>query len=162
MKQEYLYITVIFKKYIFAIRYYLFAYLPSFFSDFHGSHACLIFQHPIQSIAYYYEKNMNGINSSMLSVENQYTASTNAVNNYLDAWEKWHLNLVQRFFVPSSLYIIEKIELPQNILFACVNFLKRMNSTSDVIKTRGESSSTSILYKIVNHKFYCTKISIQN
>ena len=130
---------------------YLHTYLH-FFSDFHGSHACLIFQHPIQSIAYYYEKNMNGINSSMLSVENQYTASTNAVNNYLDAWEKWHLNLVQRFFVPSSLYIIEKIDLSQNIIYACVNFLKRMNSTSDVIKTRGESS-TSILYKIVKHKF---------
>ena len=93
---------------------------------------------------------MNGINSSMLS-ENQYN-STGAVNNYLDAWEKWHLNLVQRFFVPSSLYIIEKIDLPQNIIYACVNFLKRMNSTSDVIKTRGESS-TSILYKIVKHKF---------
>ena len=114
-----------------------------FFSDFHGSHACLIFQHPIQSIAYY-EKTMNGINSSMLS-ENQYN-STGAVNNYLDAWEKWHFNLFQRFLpqlpnaASSTLYIIEKIELPQNILCACVNFLKRMNSTSDVIKTRGETS----------------------
>ena len=140
LKQEY---------YLYIVIIYL-----HFFSDFHGSHACLIFQHPIQSIAYYYEKNMNGINSSMLSVENQYTASTNAVNNYLDAWEKWHLNLVQRFFVPSSLYIIEKIDLPQNIIYACVNFLKRMNSTSDVIKTRGESSS---IYEIENTIFIVLK-----
>ena len=121
---------------------YLHTYLH-FFSDFHGSHACLIFQHPIQSIAYY-ETTMNGINSSMLS-ENQYR--TDAVNNYLGAWEKWHLNLIQRFLpqlpaaASSSLYIIEKkIELPQNILYACVNFLKRMNSTFDIIKTRGETS----------------------